>query len=251
MAVFSCATWMPVGNVGGPLARNLGLILHHAVADGSLHDWFDNPASGVSAHFWVSRDGRIEQYVDTDWQAWHAMQLNDSYIGVETEGCTVEPFDEPMPDPMVEALVDLYAEGNRRHGWPHALAEGDGQPGFGTHKMAVATACPCDTRANMRQLILDRALGQPAAWPEPPPPVSPAAPPWPGRYFEYPPGVQGADVMQWQEQMGFRGWPIDVDGAYGPLSKQVCVDFQTEKNLAVDGIVGPDTWAAAWAAPIT
>jgi peptidoglycan hydrolase-like protein with peptidoglycan-binding domain len=48
-----------------------------------------------------------------------------------------------------------------------------------------------------------------------------------------------------------RGWKIDVDGAYGPGSERVCRDFQEEEKLEVDGAVGPKTWEATWAAPVT
>ena len=92
MARFDCAIWKPVVNHGGHMAAQHGLLLHHAVADGSLYGLFNSPASGVSAHFWVAQsDGRIEQYVDSEVVAWHAMQMNDTYCGVETEGCTGPP----------------------------------------------------------------------------------------------------------------------------------------------------------------
>jgi hypothetical protein len=259
MARFDCATWRPIGcNMGGPITP-IGLVLHHAVADGSLYGFFSSPAAQVSAHFWVARDGTVEQYVDTETAAWHGMSLNARYCGVETEGCTQAPdYAEPMTAAMIDGLAAIYAEGHRRHGWPDALAETDGQPGFGYHRMAVATACPCDIRLAARPQVLALAFGSGGTPPGPagPPPAgpvtaTPAAPPWPGRYFEYPPGLSGADVAQWQEQMVFRGWPLDVDGAYGPASADVCATFQAEKGLPVDGIVGPDTWAATWTAPIT
>jgi peptidoglycan hydrolase-like protein with peptidoglycan-binding domain len=46
-----------------------------------------------------------------------------------------------------------------------------------------------------------------------------------------------------------RGRAIAVDGAYGPQSEQACRAFQKEQHLGVDGIVGPDTWDATFAAP--
>jgi peptidoglycan hydrolase-like protein with peptidoglycan-binding domain len=63
--------------------------------------------------------------------------------------------------------------------------------------------------------------------------------------------MSGNDVHTWQKRMADRGWTIAVDGAYGPQSEDVCRKFQLEKGLAVDGIVGPQTWNAAWTAPIT
>lgn len=160
MPIFDCAEWRPIStNTGGSLGPNLGLILHHAIMNGSLYNFFNDPSSEVSAHFLAMKDGRLEQYVDTNKVAWHGKSLNSRYVGVETEGCAGSPYAEPMTDAMVNALARLYAEGNRRHGWPFRLSNAEGQSGFGFHRMAVNTACPCDVRLNMRQEILNRAQG--------------------------------------------------------------------------------------------
>lgn len=172
MPWFDCAIRRPIGaNTGGIISTNLGLVLHHAVANGSLWSFFNNPSAQVSAHFWVSKTGVIEQYVDTSVVAWHGRDLNSRYVGVETEGCTQGPaYAEPMPDAMRDGLARIYAEGNRRHGWPNALASANGQPGFGFHRMAVNTACPCDVRLHKRQEILNIAFGGPITPPTPEPP---------------------------------------------------------------------------------
>ncbi|WP_446220011.1 peptidoglycan-binding protein [Micromonospora sp. IBHARD004] len=83
--------------------------------------------------------------------------------------------------------------------------------------------------------------------------VAPAEPrpAWPGRYLTQPPTMAGDDVTAWQQQMKRRGWRIGVDGRYGDDSEKVCRQFQTDKRLTVDGIVGPETWRATWTAPIT
>jgi hypothetical protein len=125
--------------------------------DGSCWSTFEH--GDVSAHFWVAQSGLIEQYVDSETVAWHAMQMNDTYCGVETEGCSAPPYADPMSDAMVASLGRLYAEGMRRHGWPAVLANADGEPGFGYHRMGVATACPCDVRLARRPEILDAATG--------------------------------------------------------------------------------------------
>ncbi|GAC1364766.1 MAG: hypothetical protein NVSMB32_07640 [Actinomycetota bacterium] len=74
-------------------------------------------------------------------------------------------------------------------------------------------------------------------------------PPWPGRYLEL--GSQGDDVRTIQNRLAQRGWPLPVDGEYGPATQRVIDAFQQEKNLDNDGIVGPQTWLAAWQAPLT
>lgn len=172
MARFACATWRPISvNMGGNLGPNLGLVLHHQAGNGSLYKFFNSSSAGVSAHFWVSKTGLIEQYVDTSRVAWHGRSLNSRYVGVETEGCPTSPYAEPMTEAMFEAMVRLYAEGAKVHGWANALASKDGQKGFGFHRMAVATGCPCDVRLNRRQAILDRVFKG-----TPPPQTSPAPP---------------------------------------------------------------------------
>lgn len=75
------------------------------------------------------------------------------------------------------------------------------------------------------------------------------APQFPGRLLTQPPIMQGEDVRTWQAQMRKRGKTIAADGAYGPQSEQVCRAFQKEQHLDVDGVVGPVTWDATFAAP--
>lgn len=58
-------------------------------------------------------------------------------------------------------------------------------------------------------------------------------------------------LRMWQQRMRDRGWPITVDGRYGDNTKSVAKAFQAEKGLTVDGKIGPQTWAAAWTAPVT
>jgi peptidoglycan hydrolase-like protein with peptidoglycan-binding domain len=82
-------------------------------------------------------------------------------------------------------------------------------------------------------------------------PATPPFPPFPGRNLQQPPVMSGDDVRTWQAQMAHRGWSITVDGSYGPGSENICREFQAEKQMGVDGIVGPATWQAAWTAPVT
>lgn len=91
------------------------------------------------------------------------------------------------------------------------------------------------------------ALDQLTPAPTPPTPTpTPAAPPFPGRLLKFPPLTVGADVEQWQTRMVELGFPLVVDGKYGPKSKEACQQLQTQRGLQVDGIVGPITWAATF-----
>lgn len=99
-------------------------------------------------------------------------------------------------------------------------------------------------------------------------PATPAFPLPDGKYFGPEAGgdqsISGwhsynAELKVWQQRMADRGWPITVDGYYGPVgattptgnTAEVTVAFQKEKGLVVDGFIGKATWNAAWTTPIT
>ena len=90
----------------------------------------------------------------------------------------------------------------------------------------------------------------------PPPAPAGTAPKLSVDYFSQSHNARAADVRVWQQRMRDRGGksggaPLAADGTFGPRSEAVCRAFQAEKNLAVDGKVGPQTWAAAWTSPVT
>ena len=64
-------------------------------------------------------------------------------------------------------------------------------------------------------------------------------------------GSAGEDVRVWQGRMRERGWILRADGIFGPRTESVVRDFQAEKGLRVDGVLGVNTWDAAWTEPIT
>lgn len=66
------------------------------------------------------------------------------------------------------------------------------------------------------------------------------------------PNTTGADVALWQQQMIVRGWKIfDKLGVFGESSHKVLRQFQAEKGLQVDGVLGAISWNTAWEAPLS
>lgn len=62
-------------------------------------------------------------------------------------------------------------------------------------------------------------------------------------------GSLGKDVRILQArlaQLGAVG--LAVDGDFGPLTDKAVREFQLGRGLEVDGVVGPETWKALWAA---
>jgi peptidoglycan hydrolase-like protein with peptidoglycan-binding domain len=58
------------------------------------------------------------------------------------------------------------------------------------------------------------------------------------------PGGRGEQVMQLQIALVAAGYPIAVDGTYGPRTEAAVRDFQQRHGLEVDGIAGPQTRTA-------
>jgi len=57
-------------------------------------------------------------------------------------------------------------------------------------------------------------------------------------------GAQSHPVRTIQQLLRSRGQTVAVDGTYGPATETAVRAFQQQKHLALDGIVGPMTWAA-------
>lgn len=158
--------------------------LHVAVSEGSsLHGYFNK--SGIpDSHFYVRRDGTVEQYVDTNYQAFADLEGNDATISVETQGMGPGTW---TPEQR-ESLAQLYAWAVKTHGiarkmatsskpgvssqglsWhrlgcdgnfpslPSILA-GRGQRGGGMHySKSLGKVCPGDDRIKQIPSIFARA----------------------------------------------------------------------------------------------
>ena len=55
---------------------------------------------------------------------------------------------------------------------------------------------------------------------------------------------KGIDVAMTQMMLNFHGASLDTDGYFGPATEQAVRAFQANAGLEVDGLVGPDTFAA-------
>jgi len=64
-------------------------------------------------------------------------------------------------------------------------------------------------------------------------------------------GSTSIDLKTWQSRMVERGWDLTSDGVFGARTRHVVESFQAEKGLRVDGILGPETWNAAWTTRVT
>ena len=257
--------WIPSPNYSSRGGTGVRLVVVHT-AEGStsiesLGNFFASSSSGVSSHTGIDdKANTCGEFVSRPNKAW--TQGNANPYSVSTELCAFAAWGRPEWEAhpaMLDNCREWIAEECAYFGIPLVkLSSGEAQGGAagvcGHVDLGSAGGGHWDPGPDFPwDIVLTGAPGPPSPAPTPPPgpPSTGPAPPWPGRYFEYPPLMSGADVAQWQEQMHFRGWQLETDGMYGPESAGICLTFQTEKGLTADGIVGPDTWAAAWAAPVT
>lgn len=71
-----------------------------------------------------------------------------------------------------------------------------------------------------------------------------AARPYPGHPLRL--HATGDPVEHWQQRLSELGYKVEVDGKFGHGTELASRQFQTDKGLPVDGVVGPGTWEAAW-----
>lgn len=62
-------------------------------------------------------------------------------------------------------------------------------------------------------------------------------------------GSRGDWVTVAQGRLVVAGYPINVDGIFGPKTKQAVMDYQKDNGLACDGIIGPKTWRKLYNEP--
>ncbi len=103
---------LPPGQFGGPYIEQL--FTNRLVPD--EHAYFaDIHRLRVSAHFLITRRGRLLQFVDIYARAWHAgescwegrSRCNDFSVGVELEGCDELPLEVAQYTRLTSLLKDL------------------------------------------------------------------------------------------------------------------------------------------------
>lgn len=88
------------------------IVLHYTTSSnpqGTI-SWFANPASRVSAHYMVGRDGTIWQFVADDRKAWHAAGHNADSIGIENVAAAGQKLTNEQEQALVKLCRFLMAE---------------------------------------------------------------------------------------------------------------------------------------------
>ncbi len=135
------------------------MILHVDAGNAeSLFEYFRDRSGGVESHFFVRKDGVLEQYRDTDWQADANNLANDFAISVETQGFG----DGEWTEEQLDTLKRLSRWVHEVHSIPFQVTPTWNGRGFGYHVQfgapgpwtPVAKSCPGKLRVNQFNNII-------------------------------------------------------------------------------------------------
>jgi N-acetylmuramoyl-L-alanine amidase len=210
------------------------LLLHYTGmpdAQGAL-EWLRNPASGVSAHYFVFEDGRVAQLVPETLRAWHAgagswggdHDINSCSIGIEIANPGHDGGLPPFPDAQIASVIALGKDivGRWSMAPDRVLAHSDVAPG---RKQDPGERFPWAD--------LHRAgLGH---WVEP-------APVRAGRSLSR--GDKGPNVETAQAMFAQYGYGVALSGIFDEATEAVVAAFQRHfRPERVDGVADESTLA--------
>lgn len=83
---FALKRLIPPGTSDPQISPRVAILHVDAGNASSLHDYFKNRSGGVESHFHIRKDGAIEQYRDTNFEADANYKANPFAISIETQG---------------------------------------------------------------------------------------------------------------------------------------------------------------------
>lgn len=151
MAVCPFASWRPLPeNTSAPTLEPRVAILHSAaVPVTSLYNAFNRAGNNLESHFFVKKNGVIEQYMDTERQADANYKANRFAVSIETED-NGNPNADPWTPAQLDSIFNLLGWLHSTHKIPMRRCNKWDGSGVGYHTMwgspsqwtPVAKSCP-------------------------------------------------------------------------------------------------------------
>ena len=188
--------------------------------------WLCNAESKVSSHYFINRDGTMQQLVAEECRAWHAgdafwkgeKDINSCSIGIEIANAG----DEDFPTEQMEAVIALCQDVMERHDIPayRVLGHSDVAPG---RKIDPGVKFPWRQLAEAgvgHMPALEKAEG--------------------GRYFQK--GDEGQPIQALQSMLAVYGYKVDVTGVFDGATEVAVKAFQLHfRPERVDGVADAST----------
>ena len=256
-----------------PVAIQHDLVILHMMEggyDGSVA-WLCNPQARASAHLCLKADGaEATQLVPLGLKAWAQCAFNGRGVSVEIEGFTAHGLSDLTCAAAAGvaawlchtyAIPPVWAEGGQGRGvcchhdlgiggGGHVDICGVGDAAWRRMMAQIQTAFAALAAGPLPEFALHGLPGpHQVATPgdvAPTPSHGGAARCEPGDLHAHPtlsryPAHSIAD-LQWR--LNRLGAALDVDGRFGPATQAALRAFQGAQGLAVDGLIGPQSWAA-------
>ena len=209
-----------------------GFVLHHAAANGSVydvHNWhLANGWAGIGYHFYVRKDGSVYRGRPEDWIGAHTVGHN-SKIGICAEG----NFEiDLMGAAQRNAIIELLDHLRGKYGNLEVYG----------HRDLDSTDCP-GKNYPFNDIVNSKKEGT-GSKPEAKPAVDPNAVTI--TLTTLGKGDEGEQVKTLQRLLGSLGYDLGgygADGIFGDATDGAVRAFQNDRHLAVDGLVGEDTWS--------
>jgi len=143
---FAVQKLIPAGSNDPRITPRVAILHVDAGNADSLYDYFKNRSGGIESHFHVKRDGTIEQYRDTAFQADANYNANDFAVSIETQGYGAGEWTHAQLAAIKKLLLWL----NRTHDIPLRKVQRWNGSGVGYHTLIgapsqwtpVAKSCP-------------------------------------------------------------------------------------------------------------
>lgn len=252
MGKYAGAKWVPLKNYTKDGQEDVyGLVVH--IMEGTFEgsrSWFNNPEAKASSHFGTSREGSLEQWVDTKDRAWAQAAGNRTWISVENEG----RVPQDLTKEQLEKVAHLFAWIVRTHKVPYQVSHSPDVKGLGYHRMGGAAwgghSCPGDAIIAQLQGIVYRAKQINGVGTKPTPHYAP----YPGdKYFFI--GRTSNLVTELGKALvkaGYKGYKRGPGPLFSPADRKAVKWFQQKQGWSgedADGTPGRETWKRLKVAP--
>lgn len=243
---YAGAVWRPLRNFTKDGQDDVyGLVVH--IMEGTFEgtrSWFDSPEARASSHFGTSREGSLEQWIDTKDRAWAQAAGNRTWISVENEG----KVPQALTDKQLERVAQVFAWLVRTYKIPYQVSHSPTTKGLGYHRMGGAAwgghSCPGDAIIHQLQKIVDRAKAINGVGVKPVPHYAP----YPGdKYFFI--GRTSKLVTELGKALvraGYKGYKKGPGPVFTPADRKAVQWFQKKQGWTggdADGVPGKQTWA--------
>ncbi|MCK9896860.1 peptidoglycan-binding domain-containing protein [Frankia sp. AgB32] len=245
------ANYRPVSNRSPEPSEQSPIVLNQG-STGSLYRLFNRPSQNISAHLWLSQNGRVEQYIPFDETAWPPIPDGPPKIYCILEG----EREDLLTISQQWRLSELLRWGQAELGWPLTNIDGSDISRTGT-----TGACPdgfyrlSGIQAGQYDAVVKGAENP---WQSPdrdePDPVGA----WTTLYPNYGSNPVGAvlTIQRWYNEIYANSSPsnpkfLHVNGRYDDDTVKAIKFLQGDPNrgyarVKVDGICGDATWDKAY-----